>query len=220
MYKVNLIPRELQSKPFYQNRKMLRSAFVSLMVGIILVGYGAFLFNVHLQKEKLKSLELELMLLTPSAEKLDTARNTKTVNHQKIIKLQSLLKNNVHWFNLLQDVNNSVPKDTWLTKIQLVREKYEVSKEDRGQGFSIDEMVGYGSKPKNSENVPSNSYKRVLTITGGSKSLSAVGVFTYNLQQLSYFQEVNLEKAWDMETEPSEMMFSINAVLPEGDDIE
>ncbi|MBO8137651.1 MAG: hypothetical protein H0Z40_05895 [Desulfotomaculum sp.] len=226
MYKINLLPRDLQGRPHFIISRLVGIALITLFICIAAASYGGFLSKLKMKREELKELKMELASAAPAVGKLNSARNDNTEQQKKLIQLQSLLQKNINWYELLEDINYSTPKDISLTRIELTRIEIFQQAPGKGTGVKeqqasgIDSLVGYeykqhetAGKDKNNEN--NKKDKKVLILKGAGTSLSSVGLFIFKLQQLPYFDEVILKTARREEHDSPLMLFNIYAFLLE-----
>ncbi|MEG6615874.1 PilN domain-containing protein [Peptococcaceae bacterium 1198_IL3148] len=194
MYKTNLLPRDLQPQPAINKQRLMRMLTVALLGCFIAGSYIFLVIDIHLKQQMLTSLRQEASTGELATKKLVQIQKERQQNEEVINKLQQIISNNINWHDLLNDVNQCLPTDTWFTAISLST----IEAKD-------DELPN-----------------QLLVFNGNSTNLSSIGVFIYNLQQLTYFSGVYLDYAKELDSPatPPLLTFKISVTFSGGDNIE
>ncbi|KUK52793.1 MAG: Fimbrial assembly family protein [Desulfotomaculum sp. 46_296] len=207
IYKVNLLPPNLQHEGNIDIRRLLTISVVTFLATVLIFGYGFFVFNFLVMKKQLAEAQQQLANLSPIV-----ARTEKIINERKKIEktldqYNSLIKKQVTWSDMFFDLNNVTPVDLWLNSMEL--------------SYKPDAKLTIGSSPvltgnQNSERSAQAAGQteagrpNVIAFNGASLTISSIGVFMNNLYQLPYFQEVKLIKA---SRDSQGITFQITALL-------
>lgn len=120
MYKVNLLPHELKSwDKKVDKRRLIIIAVSSFVVGIILISYGAFLFKYLSARWELDSVETELARMKFQADRVQKLMAQREQNEQTVQALKKLIQGKQVWGHLLDDINQNMPVDIWLTSLKI-----------------------------------------------------------------------------------------------------
>lgn len=119
IYRVNLLPVELQPKPPLSARKFLSYLLCTVMFALVGFGYGYFHMNLTSFKEELHSLQQSEAQLQLTQEKLSETSKQQQAMKNQISTYNHLLHQRATWPKLLYEVNGKVPEGVWLTKLNL-----------------------------------------------------------------------------------------------------
>jgi Tfp pilus assembly protein PilN len=117
MYKINLLPQDLQPPPVIDKNRLVRMLSLSLLVCIVAGAYIYLVIDYQLKQEVLAALRQEVSTGVLTANKVAEIKKERQQNEEVINELQQLISNNTNWYALLNDVNYCLPDDTWLTGV-------------------------------------------------------------------------------------------------------
>lgn len=118
MYNINLLPPELQKEASIDMGKLKKMLLV-MAVGLILFGgYGSFLLSMHFRNSELEEIESRIVVLEPKAAKIDEYIKLQKQNTARINDLERLLHRRMSFYQILRDINNNLPVDIYLTKLE------------------------------------------------------------------------------------------------------
>lgn len=208
IYKVNLLPQNLQHEGNIDIRRLLTIGVVTLLATVLIIGYSFFVVNFMVMKKQLAEAQQQLANLSPIVTRTEKMISERKEIEKSLDQYNSLIKKQVAWSDMFSDLNNVTPVDLWLNSMEL--------------SYKPDAKVTVGSSPvlTGNENpvqpgqATGQSAKagrpNVVTFNGASLTISSIGVFMNNLYQLPYFQEVKLIKA---SRDSQGIAFQITALL-------
>lgn len=233
MYKINLLPPELQRDVSIDFKTLaIRASAVVAAVGLVAM-YCAFLYNIHSIKLEISQEEKYLSEIQFTVKKVEEIKNKRLANEQSVQKYRELLDNRVTWSPVLEDLNKILPTDMWLESINISH----VDRQVQGGGAIIPapqpppvQLPGYQLQSQiqaktagtaqggQGENQPVSSLPtpNTLTINGYSRTAPSVGVYLHNLGKMPYYSKVALNEMGEDEKE-SAYKFKITATVKEGD---
>lgn len=219
MYKVNLLPPELMGwQKKVDKRRLVMGALCLVLVGIMLLGYGRFLYNADNLRRQLQDVETELTQYQVEVANVQRLTATKEQNEKAVAALQRIIETRRVWGSTLEDINLTMPVDLWLTGLQIVDDKTKLPQKTVTPAQPGDEanqttpaVTGNPSEQTIIPNPPS-----VMIIEGKSGTTPSIGVFQKHLTNLIYFSSVQLENM-EVNDEDGTFIFTINAVLKESD---
>lgn len=183
-YKVNLLPPNLQREGIIDVRRLIRLIAITLSLAFLVGGYGAFLISFWSAKNELAAVRQELTALSPLLSRVEDTREKRNIAEATYQEYSSLLDRHLSWSGILSDMfhdfNNIAPVDLWLVELEI---------------YPDPEAAGEKSEKKDGKGEP-NQFARAnfVRIKGSSRTVSSVGVFMKNLNQLPYLQNVVLNK--------------------------
>ncbi|NLI11357.1 PilN domain-containing protein [Pelotomaculum propionicicum] len=188
-YKVNLLPPQLQREGIIDFRRLILVGAATLLVAVILSGYGFFLINYFSMKNELASNKQQQATLSPLVSRVEGMVKERKELEAALEEYNVILKKHMAWSNLLYDLGDIAPVDLWLTDID-ISNKTPAAKEQNA-GAKTDAASKAGAQPKEEDR-----YARPNTISykGISQTVPSIGVFIRNLTMLPYFEEVKLVK--------------------------
>lgn len=176
VYKVNLLPPQLQREGIIDIRRLIVIAGSALPVAVILGCYIIFLINYSVIKNELAETKLQIASLAPAVSRVEGIMKERTELEKAIGEFDEIYKNHISWSGLLNDLGSIAPVDLWLTGLEISNKSIKTS-------------------PDNVQK-ESDPYARpnLVTCKGISRTLPSVGIFIRNLTGLPYFEEVKLVK--------------------------
>ena len=218
MYKVNLLPPE-QKK--VDKRRLTMVALCSVLIGIMMICYGKFLYNAYNLRQQLQNVETELTQYQVEVANVKKLMVKNEQNEKAVEALQEIIDMKKIWGSTLDDINLNMPVDLWLTGLQIVDDKTKLPQE-----FAITSQPTQAGKEANqaaqavtgnpSEQTIIPNPPNVIIIEGKSYTTPSIGVFQKHLTNLVYFSSVQLENM-EVDDEDGTFKFTINAILKESD---
>jgi len=241
MYKINLLPSELQRDLSIDVRKLVKRAAVSLVAVILLAGYGSFLYSSYSTRKEIAKTEKYLNELNVTVKKVEEIKKQRETSEQSAQKLKELLNNRLAWSSVLEDLNHNLPVDVWLERIDLSHIDLQASTGASGQPKGQADAqapqsqsqpapaqpnpaqagtgaVPEGKPPSGQSGTPAPSSPPVpntLTIEGYSRTVPSIGVFVNNLSRMPYFTRVTLNEFAEDE-KMGAIKFKVTAAIKEG----
>ncbi len=188
-YKVNLLPPQLQREGIIDFRRLIHIGGATLLLAVIIGGYGIFLISYMSMKNELISNKQQLASLSPLVARVEGIVKERKELEAALEEYNVILEKHVVWSKRLYDLGDIAPVDLWLTDIDIssktpaVREQNSSAKPD--------------AAPKaDAQQKEADMYSRPYTIScrGISQTVPSIGVFIRNLTMLPYFAEVKLVK--------------------------
>ncbi len=176
---INLLPEE-GKKEFIMERKIKIVTILGTLSLVFLVFLGVLLFSVkiyilsQLQSEK-TSFNLEnLSIDTPEIKALE--KNTKELN-QKISQLNSFYKEQTSISQVLEEISNILPSETYLTSFSYQKEKSQVNL--FGFAKTRENLLDFKKSLENQKNI-TNIYSPISNLT---KPIDIDFFFSFNLAE-------------------------------------
>ncbi len=219
MYKVNLLPPELMGwQKKVDKRQLVMGALCSLLVSILLLGYGRFLYNTNNLRQQLQDVEAELTQYQVEAAKVQKLTAKQEQNEKIVAALQRIIEMRRVWGSTLEDISLTMPVDLWLTGLQIVDDQTKLPQK------SVTPAQPGNAAKQTTQAVTGNSLEQtiipnppsVMIIEGKSGTTPSIGVFQKHLTNLCYFSSVQLANM-EVNDEDGTFTFTINAVLKESD---
>ncbi|ACA59488.1 PilN domain-containing protein [Candidatus Desulforudis audaxviator] len=189
MYKINLLPPELQ-KDVSVDMGRLKKLLVLAAVFVVLVGsYGSFLWQYHARNAELAQLRAQVALVKPIAEQVDALAARSAENEKRSAELETLLLGQIRWTRLLNDINYNLPADVFLGVIRAgrVEDVPVLGGFASPSGLKADKTAAGKAEPQGLV------LPNVITIQGVAQSTASIGVLINNLYSLPYFELVQLK---------------------------
>ncbi|MCL6561369.1 MAG: PilN domain-containing protein [Firmicutes bacterium] len=175
MYKVNLLPPELQRDFSIDTRKLVNWSVFILIIASLSGAYALFLHSLHEVKIAVAGAGQYLESLRGDVALVEEVRKQRIKNEQTAKSLRGIQERRILWSNVLEEIELSLPSDMWLARLELARRDSQESPELAGGG---------GFTAKEAPNL--------LIFEGYSRSFSSVGIFANNLCRMPYFSRVIL----------------------------
>ncbi|MDD4170506.1 MAG: hypothetical protein PHD36_09710 [Desulfotomaculaceae bacterium] len=242
MYKVNLLPPELQRDISIDVKKLVKRVAVSLVAITLLVGYGIFLYSFFLTKDEIVKTEKYLNELQVTVKEIGALKHQRQSNELSVQKFNDLIIKRMTWSYVLDDLSDNLPVDVWLKSINLVFIDPQVATLSFGQGAGQPEtqvpqaqqaqeqvqamqaQAGVGVAPggqvypagqKGPLLPASPPVPNTLTVEGYSLTVPSIGIYINNLNKMPCFTSVTLNEVVEDE-EIAAIKFKLTAMIREG----
>lgn len=238
MYKINLLPSELQRDISIDVRKLVKRAIVALAAILLISGYSIFLFNYYSTKKEACELEKRLKQLEAAVKKVEEIKKQRRDNEQAVEKFKELLNQRLTWACVLKDIDYNLPEDMWLGSIDIsytgrwaqaeagdkeleqmkTKEAVQKGRPKSGQTGTgaLSDSKTSAAKQEGTSQQASLPVPDTLAIEGYSRTVSSVGVFINNLNKLPYFKSALLEELGEDEKYAGVKKFKLIAEIKEG----
>ncbi|MDD3653353.1 MAG: PilN domain-containing protein [Desulfotomaculaceae bacterium] len=241
MYKINLLPPELQRDISIDIKKLVKRVSVSLVVISVLAGYGAFLYSYVETQKEIAQTEKYLNELQLAVRIVEDLKKQRQDNEQTIKKFTEMIDQRLTWSYVLDDFSRNLPVDVWLERLELSYNETQAaagtgqvtgqpnpnpqsqSSQPQTQGQTGAQAGATATKggqasPTGQQGQSQASAPPVpntLTIEGYSHTVPSIGVFINNLNKMPYFTKITLnELAEDEKT--LAIKFKLTAAIKEG----
>lgn len=112
---INLLPPEYLPR----RRSLPKGAVIALALGgLLLTLYLIFLVQWGLAARRAALLEAQLALYEPRAQQAASSKNAINEWQQKERELQRLVKERRRWQPILAAINDALPREIWLTRLE------------------------------------------------------------------------------------------------------
>lgn len=202
-YKVNLLPPQLQREGIIDFRRLILVGGATLLLAVILGGYGIFLINYLSMKNELTSNKQQLASLSPLVSRVEGIVKERKELEDTLEEYNVILEKHVAWSNRLYDLGDIAPVDLWLTDIDISNQA--PAAREQNSNIKPDAVPKTDVQPNEADR-----YSRPNTISckGISQTVPSIGIFIRNLTTLPYFDEVKLVK---IESDNQGAKFEISA---------
>jgi hypothetical protein len=206
VYKINLLPVELQKDLSIDVKGLVRRVTVTVIVILLLFGYGAFLYLGYLTKKEITDTEKYLSQISAAVKRVEGIKAQRVKDEESTKLYKGLLSTRQTRFPMLEDISYNMPVDLWLEKVDM---SYVAPKEEGKDGKPAQAANG-DKKETAAPPVPNN-----LIIEGYSRTVPSIGVFMNNLYRMPYFSSVILNEL-NTDEKSGNIKFKLTAVLKEG----
>lgn len=222
-YRVNLLPLELQPRSLLEPRRLAFFSLLVMVAGGLVFALFSWCFAFYQMRFELSALQQQLPRLRQTVARMEEIRKERRELEAAVSELETLIHQRHTWSKMLEDLNKVIPREIWLTSLHLATsqpasgsgqaasssagasaqrpstvpsllqggmQEVRQIKEDLASTQSRQTAGQVQEGGKNAIPPPPDS----LTLEGASTSLAAVGVLTYQLGQLPYFSEINLNE--------------------------
>jgi Tfp pilus assembly protein PilN len=199
-YRVNLLPPKLQHEELVDMRRLLLTSLATVLV-LVLIGTGiAFMISYFNVKQGIDSANQQIAMLQPTVDMVQSLQGQVRTMQSTEADYNGLLGRQVTWSSLIYQLNEIAPSDLWLTELDMGNT--DLSKDPAAKqastAFSVapgasgvpgvnGNAVAMGSAQSTGEPYP---YPNVVTIKGMANSVTSIGIFDQNLNNLPYFKNV------------------------------
>lgn len=239
MYKVNLLPSELQRDFIIDVRKLIVGSVSALMIVGSCAAYALFLYKLHTVTIAVAGAGQYLNSLQGDVVAVKEIKKQRIRNEQTVRNLREILEKRIIWSKVLEEVNLSLPEDMWLVRLDLAHRDLrnapglkagagaaereapaEVAKDIPStalqQGASDKRQPGVPVRPAGiPQDVPPPA-PNVLVFEGYSHSVSSVGVFIHSLYRMPFFSKAILNELSEDE-KTAAVRFRITVLVKGGD---
>ncbi|WP_338823318.1 hypothetical protein MHOCP_15420 [Moorella humiferrea] len=120
---INLLPPE-----YLPRRRSLprRTAIALALAGFLVTLYFIFLVQWGLTARRVAGVEAQLALYEPQAQQAATSKSAISEWQQKERELQRLVKERRRWQPVLAAINDALPREIWLTRLEANEAKGEL----------------------------------------------------------------------------------------------
>ncbi len=200
MYKVNLLPPKLQREELMDVRRLLLIS-VATVLALAIIGTGVgFVVSFANVKREINDANQQLIVLQPTVDMVQSLQSQIQTMRSTETDYKSLLDRQVAWSTLLYKLNEIAPSDLWLTELDM--SNADLSKDPAAKQTSTafpaapgasgvpganGNAVAMGNAQSAGEPYP---YPNLITINGIANSVTSIGIFVQNLNQLPYFKNV------------------------------
>jgi Tfp pilus assembly protein PilN len=200
MYRVNLLPPKLQREELVDVRRLLLTSVAAILILAILGTGVGFVVSFNNVKQEMNSANQQLAVLQPTVDMVQSLQSQIRTMQSTEADYKSLLNRQVTWSTLVYKLNEIAPSDLWLTELDM--SNADLSKDPAAKQTSTafpaapgapgvpganGNVVAMGNAQSASEPYPDPN---VVTIKGMANSVTSVGIFVQNLNQLPYFKNV------------------------------
>lgn len=228
MYKINLLPVELQRDISIDVKGLVRRVSITVTVILLLASYGVFLFMGYLTQREIADTERYLSQISSAVKKVEGIKAQRVKDEESIKVYKEILSARLTRYPLLEDLNSNMPVDMWLDTLDL---SY-VERKDAGQAAqtgqpaadasgNTQEQPAAAAQPQGQSAGGKNGKASIplpntLVLEGYSYSVPSIGFFTNYLYRMPYFSKVVLDSyKWD--ESKFAYKFKLTAALKEGD---
>lgn len=114
-HNINLLPPELRNSAPSEGGVPTKRFWIYIAAALFIIGYGSFsLWMIYLDK-KCEGLDAALMSIEPELKLVESYEKENTSLDKEISGLEEIQKEKISWAAILQDVNNRLPQDIWIT---------------------------------------------------------------------------------------------------------
>lgn len=228
MYKINLLPVELQRELSIDVKGLIKRVTATVFVIILLASYGVFLYMGYLTKREIADTERYLKQITPAVKKVEAMKAQRVKDEESAKIYKELLSARLTRFPLLEDLNFNMPFDMWLENVEM---SYVAPKDGgksgqngqpaaetsggatQGQPAAPPQAQTQGASGKNG--LVSTPLPNTLVLVGYARSVPSIGFFVNNLYRMPYFSDVVLNE-FKWEQQKGGYKFKLTAALKEG----
>lgn len=179
LYKVNLLPPRLQREGVIDVRRLILILAAILPIVLLLGCCLLFRVNYSVINNELAETRAQLAALAPALSRMEGVVRERTELEETIEECEEISRKHISWSGVLDDLGGAAPIDLWLTGLNIANKDDAVSKIAPGRGQ--EESAVY-TRPNQ------------LEVKGVSRSLPSIGIFIRKLNELPYFEEVELVK--------------------------
>jgi Tfp pilus assembly protein PilN len=119
MYKINLLPNELQRDLSIDIRGLVRRVTVTVTILLLLASYGVFLFMGYLTQKEINETQKYLNQISAAVKKVEGIKAQRVKNEESTKKFKELLNARQTRFPLLEDLSYNMPVDLWLENVDM-----------------------------------------------------------------------------------------------------
>ncbi len=182
MYKVNLLPLNLQREELIDIRRLLILA-VSVTITMLILGVAIFfVVNYFNMRQEIDSETRQLESLQPSVNYVQSLQNQTNTMQAAVTDYKALMNRQITWSSLLYELDDIAPTDLWLVELDLAN----ANQPKVGSTAAAGQTTATPAAQKNAAPEP---YPNTLTVKGTALSVPSIGIFVQNMRQLPYFKD-------------------------------
>jgi len=196
MYKLNLLPVELQKDLSIDVKVLVKRVSIAATVILLLFGYGTFLFIGFLTQKKINDTERYLFQISSAVKRIEDVKAQRIKDEESTKKFKELLNSRLARSPMLEDLSYNMPADLWLENINMSYVAPEQATANAPSGAvqeQTDQPLSQRQAPVTLE-VVSPPEPNTLVLIGYSRSVQSVGIFMNNLYGMPYFSSVVLNE--------------------------
>ncbi len=200
MYRVNLLPPNLQHEELVDVRRLLLiSVIVVLVLAVLGTGVSFVISDIDVHQE-IASAGQQLAGLQPTVAMVQDMQSQTRMMLSVEADYKGLLNRQMTWSSLIYKLNDIAPTDLWLVELDMTNadlSKVPAANQvatvspaapvTAGAPGANGNAAAKGNAQNGSEPVP---YPNIVTIKGVSGSVTSIGIFDQKLNQLPYFKNV------------------------------
>jgi len=112
---INLLPVELRKKSTVKRQRNMLTILMGLIIATILIGFFSFFGWIKFLEYRLAHVEEEMKTVMPK-DVLEKRYHEENIKMETEIKnLEKIQNQKINWAIILQDMNNRLPSDMWIT---------------------------------------------------------------------------------------------------------
>ena len=214
-YKVNLLPPRLQRENIIDVRRLVVIVLTTLISTVVFGGYAVSTINYFIMKNELAETKRQLSSMAPLVKRVEDMRRERAELEATVKEYDSIMKKQVIWSSLLDDLGDVTPVDLWLTSLEVSHKAGEstpgsasASPEGKTGGQQLSQPAGATPEPQPQGQAKTAARPgsqqpgaaalmpkpNAVTFTGYSLSIPSIGIFANNLYSLPYFKEIKINK--------------------------
>lgn len=217
MYKINLLPVELQKDLSIDVKGLVKRVSIATTVILLLFGYGAFLFMGYLTQREINDTERYLSQISSSVKKIEDIKAQRIKNEESTKKFKELLNTRLARFPMLEDLSYNMPVDLWLENVDMSYVAPEQTAANASPGAAQGQTAQsqpQGQAPASKQETVSPPEPNTLILVGYSRSVTSIGIFMNNLYRMPYFSSVVLNEL-NTDEKSGNVKFKLTAQLKE-----
>lgn len=117
MYRINLLPPELRQDTPVNIRSVVRQAIAITSILLVVTALITFWWLVQSREREESQLAQRLQQLQQQVQQVQQLQKQRDQHRQKIASLEELVEQRILWSQLLRQINDSLPQDTWFTRL-------------------------------------------------------------------------------------------------------
>ncbi|MGI6491784.1 MAG: PilN domain-containing protein [Pelotomaculum sp.] len=217
MYKINLLPVELQKDLSIDVKGLVKRVSIAMTVILMFFGYGAFLFMGYLTQKEINDTERYLSQISSSVNIIEDIKAQRIKNEESTKRFKELLNTRLARSPMLVDLSYNMPVDLWLENIDLSYVAPEQTAANASSGAAQEQTAQpqpQGQAPASKQEAVSAPAPNTFVLIGYSRSVSSIGVFMNNLYGMPYFSSVVLNEL-NTDEKSGNVKFKLTAQLKE-----
>jgi Tfp pilus assembly protein PilN len=200
MYKVNLLPPRMQREEIVDVRRLLLTVVAVVVVLAVIGVVLGFEISYASLKRQIADTNQQLAMLQPTVEMVENLQSQIGTMQSTETDYKNALNRQVTWSDLIYKLNDIAPSDLWLTELDMGNADLSKDPAARQASTAFPAAPGANGVPGANGNVVAMSnaqgsgepypYPNEIIIKGMAGSVTSIGIFDQNLNQLPYFKNV------------------------------
>ena len=221
MYKLNLLPVELQRDLSIDIKGLVKRVTITITVFLLLASYGMFLFMGYLTQKEINDTEKYLNQISATVKKVEGVKAQRIKNEENTKKFKEILNARQARFPILEDLSYNMPVDLWLENVDMsyVASGQAANTPANGSGGAAQTQPAAQSQTQGQaaakKEAVSPPVPNTMIIEGYSLTVPSIGIFMNNLYLMPYFSSVVLNEL-NTDEKSGNIKFKLTAVLKEG----